>query len=76
MPECGGIEASHQIRGGNRNAGMNLPVRNPDIPVIALTANATSSSIEECLEAGMNGHVTKPVNLADIKEELNKWLGN
>jgi len=73
MPECGGIQACHQIR-GTEQISSNINVRNPNIPIIALTANAMPSDIEECLSAGMNGHIGKPFNKQTLENELNKWL--
>ncbi|SMH47917.1 PAS domain S-box protein [Azospirillum agricola] len=53
MPGMDGLEATRRIRG--------LENRNSRIPIIALTAQASRSSQSECLAAGMNGFVTKPV---------------
>ena len=57
MPGMNGYEAARAIRTG----------KNPDgrtIPIIAMTANAFSDDIRACLEAGMDAHVAKPVDVA------------
>ena len=72
MPECDGLEASRHIRGRSVHAGM-AAVRNPLIPVIALTANTMSADIAECLKAGMNGHLGKPLDTPTLAAELHKW---
>ena len=54
MPVMGGLEAVRRLRA---SAGVNRGV-----PVLALTANAMAEERRLCLEAGMNGHVAKPIN--------------
>ena len=72
MPECDGMEATRQIRGVSEDSAK-LSVRNPDIPIIALTANAMASDVQSCLDSGMNGHLGKPINIKELEAELNKW---
>ncbi len=55
MPVMDGLEATRRIRGRTDELAM--------IPIIALTANADSDSAQQCLEAGMNIHLGKPVIL-------------
>jgi CheY-like chemotaxis protein len=74
MSECGGLEACRQIRGKAERAELNVAVRNSQVPVIALTANAMASDIEECRETGMNSHVGKPIKIGLLEAELKKWL--
>jgi CheY-like chemotaxis protein/HPt (histidine-containing phosphotransfer) domain-containing protein len=69
MPVMDGIEATCRIR-DRRSA-----VLNHDIPIIAMTADATMSNRELCIEAGMNGFLTKPVSPEALREALEKWLG-
>ncbi|MGB3917066.1 MAG: response regulator, partial [Thiothrix litoralis] len=73
MPECDGLEACRHIRGIQTHAGM-AAVRNPVIPVIALTANTLSADIAACLQAGMNSHLGKPLDTQTLETELKKWL--
>jgi signal transduction histidine kinase len=74
MPECDGLEACRQIRGISEQVQLDEKVRNPKIPVIALTANAMSADIEQCLASGMNGHIGKPININKLNSELKKWI--
>ena len=68
MPEMDGIEATRRIR------DPQSAVKQHDIPIIAMTANALTGDRERCLEAGMNGYVTKPVFPAALAEALERWL--
>ncbi len=68
MPELDGYEATAQIR--DPKSG----VRNHEVPVIAMTANAMTGDRERCLQAGMNDYVAKPVNPQALSEVLRKWL--
>ena len=44
------------------------------IPIIALTASALVGIEEKCLEAGMDDYITKPINIDELFEKINKWL--
>jgi len=68
MPVTDGIEATHQIR--NPRSG----VLNHQVPIIAMTASAMLSDRENCLAAGMNDFVSKPVSTAMLLDTLKKWL--
>jgi HPt (histidine-containing phosphotransfer) domain-containing protein len=68
MPVMGGIEATRGIRQGDSL------VRNKQIPVIAMTANAMISDRQACLEAGMNDYISKPVNRHELADIIGKWL--
>jgi signal transduction histidine kinase/CheY-like chemotaxis protein len=67
MPEMDGYEATRQIR------AQSVP-RAAKIPIIAMTANVFREDVERCLEAGMNGHVGKPLNLDEVIAALRKYL--
>jgi len=66
MPELDGLEATRQLRAG---AGG---VRDPDVPVIALTANALDNDRLACLAAGMNDFLSKPVSLQALRLAIDK----
>jgi len=68
MPEMDGFEATRRIRDPQSS------VRNHQVPIIAITANAMQGDRDKCLEAGMNGYVSKPISLQALAEELEKWL--
>lgn len=62
MPVMDGYEATKAIR------MMNPPLR--DIPIVALTANATKKDVEKCLEAGMNDYLPKPFTPDDLQRKI------
>lgn len=68
MPELDGFGATRQIRdpqSGVQNRGM---------PIIAMTANAMTGDREECLAAGMDDYLSKPVQPAALGAMLERWL--
>lgn len=68
MPEVDGVEATRRIR--------KLPGNGNKPWIIALTANANSTHKEQCLAAGMNDYVSKPVSIEDIVNKLKQIKGN
>ena len=68
MPVMDGLEATRQIRNPKRG------IRNPDIPVIAMTARTMKGDTEECRKAGMNDFIAKPVDPAQMAEVIYRWL--
>jgi PAS domain S-box-containing protein len=67
MPEVDGYEATRMIRGlDNRWAR--------EIPIVAMTANVFQEDIERCLAAGMNGHLGKPLDFAELTETLRNYM--
>jgi signal transduction histidine kinase/DNA-binding response OmpR family regulator len=68
MPEMDGIEAATHIRDPSSN------VRQHAVPIVALTANAMASDRVLCLQAGMNGHVSKPLNTQALADAIEQCL--
>jgi CheY-like chemotaxis protein len=68
MPELDGYDATIQLR------DMRDGATRPDVPVIALTANAGTEDRERCLASGMSDHLGKPVRRVDLEQVLQRWL--
>ncbi|MDR2487998.1 MAG: response regulator [Desulfovibrio sp.] len=66
MPIMDGLAATRQIRAGQGQ-------RARTIPIIAMTANAMTGDKERSLDAGMNAHITKPLNVEELREALLYW---
>lgn len=65
MPVMNGLDATREIR----------KLENPyaaNIPIIAMTADAFSENVAECFDAGMNGHIAKPIDINNVVRELKK----
>ena len=65
MPEMNGLDATRAIR----------KLEDPwasSIPIIAMTADAFSENVTACLEAGMNGHIAKPVDIKLVIKEIRR----
>ena len=67
MPEMDGLTATRNIR------ALNLP-NAKTIPIIAMTANILKEDIEKCMDAGMNGHLGKPLDYDEILNKLHTFL--
>ena len=67
MPEMDGYAATRRIR------ALDLP-KARNIPIIAMTANVFREDVEECLAAGMNDHIGKPVILEEVMKKLREYL--
>ena len=78
MPQMDGLEATSKIRAfeAERYSGktMRLVERPKGIPIIAMTANVFKDDIKECLEAGMDVHIGKPLDIDDLFFKLRKYL--
>jgi CheY-like chemotaxis protein len=67
MPVMDGYEATRRIRG----------LKHPwarEVPIVAMTANAFREDIERCLQAGMNAHVSKPLDVEEVLTRLRRYL--
>lgn len=65
MPVLDGYEAAQQIRGLARADART-------VPILAMTADAYADDIQKCLDAGMNGHIAKPVDPGKMYQEIVK----
>lgn len=68
MPVMDGLSATQAIRAWETERGLRTPV-------LALTANVLVEQVEKCLQAGMDGHLAKPVQVPELAEALGQWLG-
>ncbi|MBU5435047.1 ATP-binding protein [Pseudoflavonifractor sp. MSJ-37] len=67
MPVMNGLEAAKAIRG---SGGLG-----ETIPIIAMTANAFTEDIRQCLDAGMDAHVPKPLEISVLEQTLKSLIG-
>ena len=65
MPVMDGLEATRLIR---------RAVDATQLPIIAMTAHAMETERQQCLEAGMNDHLTKPIDPKAVTETLGRWI--
>ena len=68
MPVKDGLEATKEIRALPRSDAKS-------VHILAMSANAFESDVQECIEAGMDGHIAKPINIELLKEEIAKLKG-
>jgi hypothetical protein len=66
MPVIDGFEATRRIR--SREQG------GEEVPIIALTAQVTDGTFEECLDAGMDDYLAKPVTKDAVAAALQRWI--
>ncbi len=66
MPVMTGIQAAEVIR--------KLDHPDSDIPIIAMTADAFSEDVQKCLNAGMNAHIAKPIDVREVARLLEKFM--
>lgn len=68
LPILNGLDATREIRQSDNR-------KKAEIPIIAMTANAFAEDVNDCLEAGMNAHIAKPVNINLLLAEIRKYMG-
>lgn len=68
MPVMNGYEATREIRKLPRQDSL-------DIPILAMTADVFAEDIKAAFEAGMNGHLAKPLDIKTMFSEINKFIG-
>ena len=69
MPRMNGYEATRRIRLGENPLGR-------EIPIIAMTANAFADDIQQSMDAGMNAHISKPMDLKMLARTMKKLAGS
>ena len=67
MPEMDGLEATRRIRDMDRSDAKT-------VPIIALTANAFDEDVQQSMQAGLNAHLSKPVEPDVLFETLEALL--
>lgn len=67
MPRMNGLEATRAIRGGSNPLGKT-------IPIFAMTANAFSDDIRNSIAAGMDSHISKPIDITFMEKEVRRVL--
>ena len=65
MPEMNGLDATRTIRKLDNKWAAN-------VPIIAMTADAFAENVAECLNAGMNGHIAKPIDIKLVMKEIRR----
>lgn len=69
MPNMNGLDATRAIRRSSNPLGK-------EIPIIAMTANAFSSDVQDCLNAGMDAHVSKPLQIFMLERALRSVMNS
>ena len=70
MPELDGLEATEQIRKWEASTSRQR------VPIIALTAQALQGDRERCLQMGMDGYLSKPIDEDELERELERMAAN
>ncbi len=68
MPEMNGLEATGAIREWEKKEGVS------PVPIVAMTAQAMKGDKEECLAAGMDDYVSKPIKREQVYQMIKKWV--
>ena len=67
MPHMDGYEATRCIRALGRSDAQK-------VPIFAMTANAFAEDVQKSREAGMNAHISKPLNIRAVYKQMNRYL--
>jgi len=67
MPEMDGFEATQEIRKKELGTGRH-------IPIIAMTANAMQDDRQQCIKAGMDDYISKPIDFPKLQDILDRWI--
>jgi len=68
MPGMDGLECARRIRAQQRDGTL------PAFPILALTAHALDADVAASMEAGMDEHLTKPLDFVALRTRLQRWL--
>jgi CheY-like chemotaxis protein len=67
MPEMDGYQATEIIRDMEQKLGRHTPI-------VAMTANAMSGDRDECLAAGMDDYISKPIDAEELRWLITRWI--
>jgi hypothetical protein len=73
MPEMDGYQATRAIRAAEQEGRKPAAARSR-VPIVALTANALNGQREQCIEAGMDAYLSKPVDAGELQETVGFYL--
>ena len=68
MPEMDGLEAIRQIRSNEQSRGAERT------PIVVVSANTSAEDVRDCVEAGADGHIAKPVARMDVLGAVSEFL--
>ena len=68
MPGMDGLECARRLRAQQREGSL------PSFPILALTAHALDADVAASMDAGMDEHLTKPLDFAALRARLQRWL--
>ncbi|MCI5448635.1 MAG: response regulator, partial [Coriobacteriaceae bacterium] len=68
MPRLNGLEATRQVRTSGRADGLT-------VPIVAVSANAFDDDIKQSLAAGMNAHLSSPIESSELAKVMSRVLG-
>src|SRR6185369_12464979 len=69
MPKLDGVETTRMIRGREHEIGG-------QVPIYGLTAHSSKEDVDRCLDAGMTGHIGKPIDFKVVRETIRRHQAN